>query len=230
MANELNAGDIRNLVGTDSPLILEIGCNDGTDTLKFLEAMPHSRVYTFEPDPRAIKRFRGNVSDHRVILSEVAVSATDGKATFYGSSGRAPARSRRPGALACCFLDEWDLSGSLCRPTGHLTFSPWTTFPESRRYQVKTIRLDTWLSNHPEIETIDFIWCDVQGAEVMVIQGGTNTLAITRYFYTEFYNKPLYEGQLPLSKLQEMLPGFQLLGIYSSRRDRNALFERVASR
>lgn len=223
MANELNAKDIRNLVGTDSPLILEIGCNDGTDTLKFLETMPRSRVYAFEPDPRAIRRFRENVINHRVTLTEIAVSDTDGEAIFYGSSGRAPAKSRRPGALPCCFLDEWDLSGSLCRPTGHLTYSPWTKFPESRQYQVETIKLDTWLSRHLETEIIDFIWCDVQGAEAMVIRGGANTLVITRYFYTEFYNTPLYEGQLPLSKLQEMLPDFELLGIHGE----NALFKNV---
>lgn len=214
MSKDLRASEIQRFINRDNPIILEIGCNDGIDTLEFLKAIPNARVYCFEPDPRAIKRFHKTVDDKRVSLDEVAISNVDGQAVFYGSSGRPPERSRHPGALACCFLDEWDLSGSLCRPTGHLDFSPWTTFPKDRQYQVETLRLDTWLNEHPEIYRIDFIWCDVQGAEALVIKGGSRLLALTEYFYTEFYDKPLYEGQLSLEKLQERLPSFEVEGIY----------------
>ncbi|MEN9248224.1 MAG: hypothetical protein Q6L50_08560 [Gloeomargarita sp. GMQP_bins_120] len=37
----------------------------------------------------------------------------------------------------------------------------------------------------------DFIWADVQGAEVDLIQGGLQALANTRYFYTEYANTEL---------------------------------------
>ena len=220
--NDVTALVIRDLVGKDNPTILEIGCNDGTDTLLFLEAMPKAKVYCFEPDPRAIARFKHTVNDSRVILYEMAVSNSNGWALFHGSSGRPPNSSRRPGAPSACWLPEWDLSGSICKPTGHLSYCKWATFPENRQYKVCTMRLDTWLEGHPELTQIDFIWCDVQGAEALVIQGGTKTLSITSYFYTEFNDVPLYDGQVPLAKLRELLPNFECLGIYGVE---NTLFK-----
>ncbi len=218
---DLKPKDIIQYITGSNQVVLEIGCNDGTDTNKLLELLPSGTVYCFEPDPRALARFRETVNNERAILTEAAISNQDGEATFYGSSGRPPEKSRHVGASHYCYLEEWDLSGSLCKPTGHLDFSPWTTFPEDRQYTVSTLRLDTWLLTRGAIDIIDFIWCDVQGAEAQVILGAPNALAKTRYFYTEFYDNPLYEGQLPLTELQKMLPGFELLGIHGD----NALFK-----
>jgi hypothetical protein len=47
--DELNGKNIRDLVGRDDPTILEIGCNDGTDTLLFLEAITGSPRYRTIP-------------------------------------------------------------------------------------------------------------------------------------------------------------------------------------
>ncbi len=217
---ELVAENIRELVG-EAPIILEIGCNDGTDTMRFLAAMPGARIYCFEPDPRAIARFHTIVNDERAELYETALSCTDGTAVFYGSAGVPPETSRRSGAPHYCFLPEWDLSGSLQTPTGHLMRSPWVTFPSERQCTVQTMRLDTWLDRHAEITGIGFIWLDVQGAEAMVIQGAPAALSVTRFLYTEYSDTPLYEGQVPLIELQRLLPGFELLSVHGE----NALFK-----
>jgi len=219
---ELTPEQIRDLYLRDipSPTLLEIGCNDGTDTLRFLTAFPSARIYCFEPDPRAIARFRQNVHDSRAVLTECAICDQDGIATFHGSSGRPPNVTAK--SPPCCHLAEWDLSGSLYRPTGHLTYSPWVTFPPERLYSVKTLTLDTWISDHPEISSIDFIWADTQGAEASLIRGAPSALSITRYLYTEYYDRPLYENQVPLGTLRDMLPEFLLLGTYGD----NALFQR----
>jgi FkbM family methyltransferase len=212
MSADLTPEGIRQLVGK-APIMLEIGCNDGTDTLKFLGAMPAARIHCFEPDPRAIARFKSQVDDDRVTLNEVAVGDTDGLARFYGSSGEVPSHERRQ-EYPCHFLDEWDLSGSLRRATGHLARSQWVTFPEEKQILTPVVMLDSWLADNSSIALIDFIWCDVQGAEDAVVRGGQRTLGRTRYFYTEFSNTPLYEGQMSLAALQAMLPGFKLLGVY----------------
>ena len=41
---------------------------------------------------------------------------------------------------------------------------------------------------------IDLIWADVQGAEADLIEGGTEALRRTRYFYTEYNNQELIRG------------------------------------
>jgi hypothetical protein len=47
---------------------------------------------------------------------------------------------------------------------------------------------------------IDFIWIDVQGAEDLVFSGAKETLARTRYVYTE-YSKDWYEGSMDREQL-----------------------------
>mgnify|MGYP001596600857 CR=1 FL=1 len=211
---ELTAKDIRNLVGS-SPLMVECGANDGTDTQRFLDAMPGIRLYCFEPDPRAIRRFKATIHDDRCTLIEAAVSDIDGEAIFHGSSGQAPESSRTPNAPACVFLKDWDLSGSLCKPTGHLSYSPWVSFPADREYTVQTVTLDTWLDEHFDLRVIDFIWCDTQGGEGLVVRGGVEMLRKTRWFYCETYANPLYEGQ-PTTKdflalIEKLLPEYKFV-------------------
>ena len=68
-----------------------------------------------------------------------------------------------------------------------------------------------------EIEKIDFIWADVQGAEEDLIKGGLKSLNnITKYFYTEFSNEELYKGQPNLSKILKLLPNFKIVKRYGN--------------
>src|SRR5438876_436268 len=57
----LTHAEIATLLAKSNPTILEIGCNDGGDTLAFLRLMPQAKLYCFEPDPRAIRRFKTNL-------------------------------------------------------------------------------------------------------------------------------------------------------------------------
>ena len=55
---------------------------------------------------------------------------------------------------------------------------------------------------------------DVQGAEIDVIRGGRNALKYTRYLYTEYSNKELYEGQISLKPLLDELIDFDVIVRY----------------
>ncbi len=63
---------------------------------------------------------------------------------------------------------------------------------------------------------VDFIWADTQGAEADLIEGGRETLRRTRYFYTEYYECEMYEGQKPLRELLKMLPDFTVVARYDN--------------
>lgn len=197
----LTHGEIANLVGRPDPTIVEIGCNDGTDTLAFLEAMPMATIYCFEPDPRAILRFKQNLGSRfeRVSFSEIAISDRNGTIAFHMSgSGPVPA-------------EGWDASGSIRAPKYHLLDHPNVTF--GKIITVKTRTLDDWCAEHA-VTNIDFLWMDVQGAEGDVIAGAMETLRRTRFLYTEYSNNELYEGQLPLRRLLALLPSFKVLRRY----------------
>lgn len=217
--HDMRPADMVDRIGKSNPVILECGCHDGRDTEQFLAAFPDCSIHCFEPDLRPLLRsdppgFMCRFgTDSQVLLLNAAVSDTDGRAIMHRSSGTPPGTRWN--------TNDWDHSSSLCRPTGHLAMSPWCTFPESKQLEVDTIRLDTWLAMHPQIRSIDLIWADVQGAEAMLIRGADRTLAVTRWFYTEFYDDPMYENQPNLAELQAMLPEFDLVAVYGGY---NALF------
>ena len=197
---------VRECVGKPDPTILEIGCNDGEDTLWLLDVFDNATVYCFEPDPRAIARFKEKVGERsNVHLFEIALSDHIGDITFYQSGGKLDEK------LNETMPEGWDLSGSIRQPKDHLAKHPWVTFEQS--ITVKTVTLDAWCDEHG-IEEIDFIWMDVQGAEIDVFQGGVTMLPKTRFIYTEYDNSELYEGQYTLKQLLKHLRNFKVLVRY----------------
>lgn len=197
----ITKSEIHKLVDRDDPLILEIGCNDGTDTAEFLAEFPSIRIHCFECDPRPIHAFRSRTSDQRCQLHEIALSDRAGVATLRMSGGTFDGVTQ-----------DWDQSSSLLEPTGHRSMYPSVTF--ERTCEVETARLDDWAARTIPNGLIDFIWMDVQGAEHLVIAGGSSTFARTRFCYFEHSESELYKGQQGLRQLLRTLRTHRLLCTY----------------
>jgi FkbM family methyltransferase len=205
----LSSDDIYRLVGKDDPVIIEIGANVGQTTVAFIKRMPKAKIYCFEPDPRAAQHFREVFSalDANVTLFECAVGDATGTVVFHQSSGEGD-------------LKDWNQSGSIREPKSHLQVWPWIKFQD--QIDVPIVRLDDWALTH-DITDVDFIWADVQGAEIDLINGAKHTLARTRFFYTEYSNDEWYEGQITLEHLYKSLNGFSVCRVFPM----DALFENV---
>jgi len=197
--DSLSVQEVSHLVGTgsDPRLVLEVGANCGQTTVEFIQWMPDVRIFCFEPDPRAIQKFKFSVRSPNVILEEIAIGADNGTVMFHQSSG---AEHIDP--------QGWDHSGSIRKPKTHLDVWPWVKF--ERQIPVPMMRLDDWAANN-QINTVDFIWADVQGAESDLVVGAQQVLSRTRFFYTEFSDDEWYEGQINFATLSACLPGFSLL-------------------
>ncbi len=102
-------------------------------------------------------------------------------------------------------------SGSIRRPTGHLTELPHVQFCGIEL--VNTITLDS-LYRMEQLPRIDLLWVDIQGAENYMIEHGREALAHTRYLYMEAINSILYAGMAARQQLLVMLPGWEMLGVY----------------
>jgi len=189
------------LLKKPDPTILEIGCSDGRDTLALLRVMPLAKIYCFEPDPRAIARFKKHLGSDldKVKLFEFAVSDRAGPIDFHPSSGGVD------------FPEGWDNSGSIRRPKNHLKEHPWVKF--EKIITVGSCRLDDWCAEN-SVKHVDFIWMDVQGAEGDVITGAPKILQETRFLYTEYSNNEAYEGQLSYKSLLALLPSFEVVARY----------------
>jgi 2-O-methyltransferase len=191
---------------TDAPLILDIGANNGATTAQFLHAFPKSTIFAFEPDVRAIRKFKNRIKDDpRVQLFEIAIGSHDHEAEFYVSSGTPPNAS--PQVIAE-YVEGFDQSGSLRAPKSHKQVWPWVKFESKVKVPVRG--LDGWAAKHG-IGRVDLIWADVQGAEGDLAAGAKSTLANTRFFYTEYSDTEWYEGQATLRQLIEMLDKFVIV-------------------
>ena len=194
---------LRELIDKEDPTILEIGCNDGSQALWFFEVFENPMVYCFEPDPRAIARFKAKVGQNfNIKLFETALCDHNGEVEFYQSDGQADEKEMPNG---------WDQSGSIREPKNHLAMHPWVKFDQKIIIPAST--LDAWCDQHG-LGAIDFIWMDVQGAEMDVFRGGKNTLRKTRFLYTEYSNEELYKGQLNLAQLVKYLKIFSVIVRY----------------
>jgi 2-O-methyltransferase len=200
LPTSLTHGEIATLINKPEPTVLEIGCNNGDDTLSLLKAMPRAKLYCFEPDLRAARRFKERLGSdlHKVVLTEIAVSDRTGTIDFHPSSG---------GDLP----EGWDQSGSTRRPKNHLIEYPWVKFDKT--ITVNSCRLDDWCFSNG-VKDVDFIWMDVQGAEGDVITGAPDILRRTRFLYTEYSDTETYEGQPSLTRLLAMLPSFKIVARY----------------
>lgn len=205
----LTAEEIRRYIGRNDPVIIEVGANCAQTTAQLLAAMPGAKIYAFEPEPRAIEKFRRNIQSPNVRLFETAVGALNGSITFNQSSGNEQDPEYRKG---------WDQSGSIRPPKSHLKVWPWVRFQTQITVPITT--LDAWSKQH-QVDRCDFIWADVQGAESDLIDGASSFLRASRFFYTEYSNEEWYEGQITLAQIQQKLPDFRLTRRYAM----DALFE-----
>lgn len=197
--------------------IIEAGANNGEHSLWLATQFPKATIHCFEPEPRAIERFRSNVGNHpRITLHPFALAATDTTLQFYQSSGT------HPSGEIPAMPQGWDLSGSLKKPKLHLDVHPWVAF--NSVIEVTARSLDSWCAEH-RIPSVDLLWMDVQGAERDVIQGALKTINSTNLIYTEYSNRELYEGQPSFAELMALLPDFTV----AERLPSDVLFKRKES-
>jgi FkbM family methyltransferase len=194
----MNKQRIKSLINKTNPVIFEIGCADGLDTLEFIQTFGDSdfKMFCFEPEPRNIKKFKNTIKDNRVTLVEKAIGNTDNQLTLYQSNT--------------------EYSSSLLKPAPKL-FSTWPFIKFENSFNVEVTKLDTFMKEEG-IDLIDFIWADVQGAEDLMILGGLDALSKTRFLYTEYAQEDdeIYLGQKGLNKLLGLLPNFDLVQDFKS--------------
>ncbi len=185
--NTLSKQAIKKLLQKENPIIFEIGCADGLDTLEFLKTFsnPNFKIYCFEPDPRNIESFKRNINDKRVTLIEKAIGNIDGEMVFHQSSTI--------------------YSSSLKNPNIENIKSSWSDISFENEIKIGATTIDTFIKEN-NIDTVDFIWADVQGAEDLMIKGAENSLKNKiKYMYTEYAKIEYYKDSPTLPDILRSL-------------------------
>jgi FkbM family methyltransferase len=176
-----------------SLVIFDIGACECLDSIRYSLLFPNSEVYAFEPLPKNIESGKAYIEQYNrtnITLTQVALSNQEGTAKFFVSSGR-PQHEKSS--------EDWDFgnkSSSLLQPDKTLEAHDWLKFHE--KIEVKTNTLASFCKLN-FIESIDFIHMDVQGAELMVLQGATEYLKKVKSIWLEVEKISLYKDQ-PLKK------------------------------
>lgn len=177
---------------SDSLTIFEIGACEGEDSIKYARLFINSKIYAFEPLPDNIVLIQNNLLHYdvrNVSYYNMALSSKNGISEFYVSEGR-------PEDAVVSDWNYGNKSSSLLAPARHLEIVNFIRF--NKKIDVETITLDSFCKNN-NIRGIDFIHMDVQGAELMVLEGASNLLSFIKVIWLEVSKVDLYKNQ-PLEK------------------------------
>lgn len=176
-----------------NPVIFELGCYDGTNTSRmwdFCKGEPE-HFFAFECDKRNIEKIKKWPHfPKNAVLVEKAVGDIDGNVELHLSDGN------YNGYIS-------DQSSSILKPKEHINDFPGITFEKIDI--VKCIRLDTFCRQH-NIEKIDLIFADIQGAEINMIKGLGEMLPLVKFMFLEKSGgKELYSGQIVDDDMKRLL-------------------------
>lgn len=174
--------------------IFDIGACEGESSIRYSRLFPQARIYTFEPIPSNVELIKKHIHQFeakQVTVFDLCLSDKAGTAEFHVSSGK-------PDDFKDKDID-WEFgnkSSSLLPPDKTLDTYKWLEFKD--KIEVRTERLDAILEK-TGVNSIDFVHMDVQGAELMVLNGSGNRFKDIRNIWLEVEAVPLYKGQ-PVKK------------------------------
>jgi FkbM family methyltransferase len=193
--------DILNVVqksidDSSRPIIIELGGCDGYHSKiiskKLIDCQKEFLYIILEPVENLFQKIKDELKDIKnVFVLNKAIGSQNGVVEFYKSDSK------------------YFGSSSIRKPKRAYEFWQDMTFSEMT---CECITLDQLVCDFEiQNEKIDFIWADVQGAEKDLIKGGKKALAKTRFFYTEFMEYEVYEGQEHnYQNLLKSLPNFSV--------------------
>lgn len=134
----------------DGDAIFDIGTNIGWYSIHLAKKLSSSTIYSFEPIPETFNKLKRNVELNgirNIILNNVALSDEKKLLTFFYSPMQTGASS------SINITDNSDIVKLVCQ----------------------TDTIDSYLDAH-NILKLDFIKCDVEGAEYFVYKGGAEAI------------------------------------------------------
>lgn len=202
MKLQLHEKILQKIFRKDSELTLfDVGGCEGLSSVRYLEQFPNAQSYIFEPVPKNLKAIEKNKKKYgltNLTIIDLALSSKKGQASFYVSSG-SPEGQKGPKDASQDFGNK---SSSLLEP--HLTkeIFPWLEFKENITVQTET--LDNFCKS-ADIQHIDFLHMDVQGAELSVLEGSRHLLSNIKSIWLEVERIPLYKNQALKSDIEKFL-------------------------
>ena len=162
--------------------VFDIGSRDGLQAIELSDLFRNAQVFAVECNRDTLDDCRRNIASRsRIRLIDKAINSYTGRCLFHPIDREKTVTTwpdGNPGA------------SSLFLATGDYPAEKYV----QNTVEVDCIRLDV-LCGQLGIDVVDFIWMDLQGAELIALQSAGPLLEKVRYIFTEVSHKPLYNGQ-----------------------------------
>lgn len=186
--------DMRRIITSESPVIIDAGANRGAMTEHFLKQYESPEILAFEAIPELAEALKTRFSNKpNVRIINCALGEKEKKARFHIT-----------GNLS---------SSSIYKPTRENIDYHGTALSISRVIDVKVNKLSTFIG---KFRSIDILKLDVQGYELAVLKGAGSSLKKVKVITAEVEFVPMYIGQPLFAEIDIFLRknGFSLLNIY----------------
>lgn len=159
-----------------------MGSRDGHDAAELAAAFPGARVVCFEPNPDTVDLVRAMAEQHPLLDAiPCALLDTDGEVTFYKID---------PAHTVTTWADGNPGASSLFEATGDYPFETYAQTATAVDGARGDSLISKGISPAPEL-----IWIDVQGAELMVLEGLGRYIDHVELVSVELSLAPIYHGQ-----------------------------------
>jgi FkbM family methyltransferase len=198
------------LVKNETPLIFDVGANNGRSLNEFKQWWPQSEVHCFEPQEECWAELESCATRYsNTIINKIATSSKNGTLDFYThdiSTGLSGSSKINLDSGDSIFLNKLE------NKKGEKKLDYTKTINRPR--QVPSQRMDSYM-NENNITHIDFLKIDTQGHEPEVLSSFADKLKNVHVVMTELMFYDYYEKSLSFSDIEKILhpAGFRLYDI-----------------
>ena len=177
----------------DVEIIFDIGSCHALESVEFAKRFNNAQVFTFEANPVSYEVCLENIKDYSSItVINEAVNDYDGLCKFYPMDKDRTITTWEDGNQGASSL--YKANGAYDHIEKYIQYE----------IEIPCTRLDTFCRKN-NINKIDIIWMDLQGAELKALQSLGFLLETVKIIHTELEVNPMYEGQCVFNDVHKFL-------------------------
>lgn len=192
----------------DCKTIIEAGTCAADDTIKFKSAWPDCEVHTFEPNPDLFEIAKKNIvasGKSGIHQYNYALSDHVGVSSYYASEFQGTSSLFKNNMRNIVYPQ------TVIKSIGVNSGSEIPIYSE-REITINCVTIDS-MNLSP-----DFIWLDVEGAELLALSGATKTMEKAKCIYLELNHQEFREGMAQFDEVMKFMNnhGYDLRAIWKA--------------
>lgn len=177
----------------DIKVIFDVGACHALESVEFSKLYKNAKVYTFEANPNTYEICLENTKNYKSItVINEAVNDFDGICKFYPIDKDKTITTWEDGNQGASSL--YKANGAYDHIEKYVQYE----------IEIPCTRIDNFCKKN-NIDNIDIVWMDLQGAELKALHGMGDILDNVKLIYTESEINPMYEGQSLFSEVHQYL-------------------------